>query len=602
MCGIFAILSSDPKLDPSDFATKVASAASKLQHRGPDWSAAHCFDLDVKLDDASFMPLQFGIAHERLQIIDPYGGEQPIFDRQKKRVLAVNGEIYNHQELMHTSQLSPFKNDMTTKSDCEVIIPLWKAYGDPIAVNQQIVGVFAYILWDSQRRVFLISRDAIGVNPLYLGYRQLDGALFISSEIKALQAANLSVSDFREFPAGHYLLYQPDRSELRQSLSTSEFNKWCQMHIKPWYTPKWQKYSTDFMQVANQELLLGQIRGGLSMAVERRLMSDAPFGFLLSGGLDSSLVCSIAARLIKKLAKSHPKKYLPVINTYSIGQSGSPDLAAAQKVADYLGTNHHGFEFTIEQGLAAIPQVIYHIETFDVTTIRAGTPMFLLSRRIKAMGTKMVLSGEGADELFGGYLYFHQAPNAKEFYDETVDKMMQLSQYDCRRANKSTAAWGVEVRVPFLDRDFIDFVMSIPPEYKMIDPERGQTMEKWILRKAFEGYLPDEILWRQKEQFSDGVGYSWIDGLKAHAGNMISDTVLEQAHVDFPQKTPMTKEAMYFRQIFEDKLPHQASKTIVPWSKSVACSTPRALKWREEWSEMDEPSGRAVAVHNDKYD
>lgn len=353
----------------------------------------------------------------------------------------------------------------------------------------------------------------------------------------------------------------------------------------------------DFIHTANQQYLLAQIRTGLTESVRSRLMSDAPFGFLLSGGLDSSLVCSIATRLLK--LQSFRNKPVPVINTFSIGQKDSPDLKAAQKVADFLGTKHHNFTFTVDQGMTAVPQAIYHMETFDVTTIRAGTPMYLLSRRIKAMGTKMVLSGEGADELFGGYLYFHQAPNPEEFYHETVDKVNQLSQYDCRRANKSTAAWGVEVRVPFLDRDFVNFIMSLPPELKMITPQ--QPLEKWILRKAFEGYLPNEILWRQKEQFSDGVGYSWIDGLKSQAEETISDQQLSEAPTRFSQKTPLTKEAYYYRQIFEERLPHPKSQNIVPWSKSVACSTERALRWQKEWAEMDEPSGRACQVHTDRY-
>jgi len=599
MCGIFAILSAREEQTKAQLQAKAAAAATKITHRGPDWSGLHLFEEEVELDSGDTETVRFAIAHERLQIIDPYGGQQPIFDRQKKRILAVNGEIYNYQELLEQPNLKTFQTDLTTGSDCEVIIPLWKAYGDPVAVNQQLAGVFAYILWDSTRKTFLIARDPIGVNPLYIGYRQSDGAFFVSSEIKAFQNQELGITDFLEFPPGHYLMYHPNRSGLRSGLTPSEFQKWVEIHVKPWYTPKWKMYSEDFTKFANQEILLDQIRQGLTRAVERRLMSDAPFGFLLSGGLDSSLVCSIASRLIKKLSDQYPNKYQPIINTFSIGQSGSPDLAAAQKVADYLGTNHHGFEYTVDQGMAAVPNAIYHMETFDVTTIRAGTPMFLLARRIKAMGTKMVLSGEGADELFGGYLYFHQAPNPTEFYHETVDKVSALSNYDCRRANKSTAAWGVEVRVPFLDRDFIDFVMSIPPEYKMITPD--QPMEKWILRKAFEGYLPDDILWRQKEQFSDGVGYTWIDGLKDHADQIISDQDLATSSETFPEKTPMTKEACYYRRVFAHHFSHPSSLKIVPWSKSVACSTERALKWQKEWAEMDEPSGRAVGVHVDKY-
>jgi len=602
MCGIFAILgshSSGPCIQE-----RAAAAASRLSHRGPDWSGLYTFQENVELDDDYDDTVTCAIAHERLQIVDPYGGEQPIFDVQKKRALAVNGEIYNHVELMESDLLKRYKGSLTTRSDCEVIIPLWKLYGDGVQVNKALAGVFSYILWDSARKTFLISRDAIGVNPLYIGYRKTDGALLISSEIKAFAARtrggeseSLDVTDFVEFPPGHYMQFSLNRSGLLNCHEVADFRRWLSIHLRPWYSPGWKRYEQNFIQVADQEMLLGQIRDGLTKAVERRLMSDVPFGFLLSGGLDSSLVCSIASRLLRKLAEKDPHHYNPVINTYSIGQVGAPDLKAAEQVAAYLGSNHHNFHFTVHQGISAIPNVIYHVETFDVTTVRASTPMYLLSRRIKALGTKMVLSGEGADELFGGYLYFHKAPSAEEFYKETVDKVSALSQYDCRRANKSTAAWGVEVRVPFLDREFVDFAMSIPPEYKMIDPENGRPMEKWILRKAFEGYLPDEILWRQKEQFSDGVGYTWIDGVRSKADAMISDDELLAAASHFPEKTPLTKEAMYYRKIFSKRLPHPASIGVVPWSKSVACSTERALRWEESWSNMDEPSGRAVEVH-----
>ncbi len=616
MCGIFAILGSHDT--ETHLHEKAAAAASRLSHRGPDWSGLYIFQEEVELDDDYDDVVTSAIAHERLQIVDPYGGEQPIFDAQKKRVLAVNGEIYNHKSLLESDLLKKYKSSLTTRSDCEVIIPLWKLFGDGAQVNKSLAGVFAYILWDSARKTFLIARDAIGVNPLYIGYRKTDGALFITSEIKALASDahnDLGVTDFVEFPPGHYMVHSLNRSGLMTCEDGPAFRKWLNIHLSPWYTPGWKKYEENFMKVASQQALLGQIRDGLTRAVERRLMSDVPFGFLLSGGLDSSLVCSIAARLLKDLAREDSHRYNPIINTYSIGQIGSPDLEAAQKVADYLGSNHHGFTFTVSQGIAAIPNVIYHVETFDITTVRASTPMYLLSRRVKALGTKMVMSGEGADELFGGYLYFHKAPSEREFYEETVDKVCALSKYDCRRANKSTAAWGVEVRVPFLDREFVDFVMSIPPAWKMVDhnvsaeelqvarsdDEHRGPMEKWILRKAFEGYLPDEILWRQKEQFSDGVGYSWIDGVRKKAEAIVSDTDLEMASSMFPEKTPLTKEALYYRQIFAKRFPHPSAAGIVPWSKSIACSTERALCWQEGWADMDEPSGRAVGVHVAKY-
>ena len=438
MCGIFAILFSKEE-NLKQLKAKTADSASRITHRGPDWSGQHVFQLDYEGETRSF-----AIAHERLQIIDPYGGEQPIFDKEKKTVLAVNGEIYNYQDLIEKWMMQPM---LTTGSDCEVILQLYKINRHPVGVSDQLSGVFSFILYDSQSQSFFISRDAIGVNPLYIGFRQTDGAIFLSSEIKAFQSLDLAITSFQEFPPGHYLyLVAPHSPSLTPSFD-----------FQPWYQPKWKQYQEDFIQTANQKYLLAQIRTGLTEAVRSRLMSDAPFGFLLSGGLDSSLVCSIATRLLK--LQSFRNKPVPVINTFSIGQQDSPDLKAAQKVADFLGTKHHNFTFTVDQGIAAVPNAIYHMETFDVTTIRAGTPMYLLSRRIKAMGTKMVLSGEGADELFGGYLYFHQAPNPTEFYHETVDKVNQLSQYDCRRANKSTAAWGVEVRVPFLDRDFVDFII-----------------------------------------------------------------------------------------------------------------------------------------------
>lgn len=566
MCGIFALLGVDPKKTSKEKLHQfVAECSHKLQHRGPDWSGIEMVEYDVVGGK-----LQAAIAHQRLQIIDPYGGEQPITNEDY--ILAVNGEIYNYKELLLLPELQPYLHEMTTKSDCEVIIPLYKHFKDPKIVNSMLKGVFSYILYDKTTQEWIISRDAIGVNPLYYGKSEY-GEIVVSSEIKAMQT--LQMVSINEMPPGHFILSYMDRYGPPQR----------------WYFPKWnwKMLSTHKMLNFNNYLpgVLEGIREGLINSVKRRLMSDAPYGFLLSGGLDSSLVCSIAAKLLKE----NPSKFGDKITTFSIGQKGSPDLMAAKMVSYYLGTNHYNFEFTVDQGIAAIPEVIYHVETFDVTTVRASTPLYLLARRIKALGFKMVMSGEGADELFGGYLYFHKAPSPEEFFDETVDKVNLLHKYDCKRANKATAAWGVEVRVPFLDKDFVDFVMQIDPLLKMIN--KSHPMEKWILRKAFEGYLPDEILWRQKEQFSDGVGYSWIDGIKDKVKD-IPDRVYEK-------KQPLTKEAQYYRRIFEKRLPHPKSIDIVPWSRSVACSTERALKWDEEWEGVDEPSGRAVKVHESSY-
>jgi asparagine synthase (glutamine-hydrolysing) len=596
MCGIFAILGSQATKTKTH--ERAAEAASKLSHRGPDWSGVESFDC-IK-NSIKEKILSFAIAHERLQIMDPQGGEQPIVDKEGLRILSVNGEIYNYKELMADFRLAPYLASVQSKSDCEVIIPLWKHYthqvssspssaGSPgclsalvqaaINVNRDLDGDFAYVLWDQDRLTYVIARDPIGVNPLYIGYSDEDGSIIVSSEIKAFSLEY--VTDFREFPPGCVLVAD-------SFLGDETFDAWLHSHIRSYYTPLWKSKGIDFLP-DNKMQIQSKIRELLTEAVKKRLMSDVPIGFLLSGGLDSSLICSIAARLM------HPQQ----LNTFSIGLKGSPDLAAAREVANYLGTKHHEFEFTVEQGIAALPNVIYSLETFDVTTIRAGTPMYLLARRIKALGIKTVLSGESSDEQFGGYLYFHKAPNEQEFYHETVDKVLNLSKYDCLRANKALAAWGVEGRVPFLSKALLDYVMSIDPKHKMILKGSDQNIEKWILRTSFQGYLPPHLLMRPKEQFSDGVGYGWIGSLKQLVESSITDHLIQNASTLYPHKTPKTKEAYFYRKLFEKRLPHPRAYMVVPWSRSVACSTERALTWEKAWLNLDEPSGRAVDVHLD---
>jgi asparagine synthase (glutamine-hydrolysing) len=601
MCGIFGILGSTATGQKTH--ERAAEAASKLSHRGPDWSGMKTFQ---------HKGFSFAIAHERLQIIDPQGGEQPIQDKEQLRILSINGEIYNYKTLLASDKVAPYLPGILSKSDCEVIIPLWKYYtslissdlkdsysesqlmGAAISVNRDLDGDFAYVMWDQELETFMIARDPIGVDPLYIGYSDEDGSIIISSEMKAFSSEY--VTDFREFPPGCVLVSKSFFVE------DQTFDAWLDSKIRVYYTPMWKYKPLSFLPDSRAAIHV-KIRELLTTAVRKRLMSDVPIGFLLSGGLDSSLICSIASRIRKEELKE-----LAPIKTFSIGLKGSPDLAAARKVAEYLGTDHQEFEFTPDQGIAALPNVIYSLETFDTTTCRAATPMFLLARRIKALGIKVLLSGEGADEAMAGYLYFHKAPNKIELYEETVDKILGLSKYDCLRANKSVAAWGCEIRVPFLDSDFLSYAMMIDPAYKMISSKKDQDpsnedsakmgpMEKWILREAFHGYLPDEILYRQKEQFSDGVGYNWIDSLKKLAETTVKDKQLQNADIRFPEKTPKTKEAYFYRTHFNKRLTHPRAHIAVPWSRSVACSTERALRWVAEWQTMDEPSGRAVNIH-----
>jgi asparagine synthase (glutamine-hydrolysing) len=558
MCSIFGIFGLQPGDDLQALRRQALDCSQRQRHRGPDWSG-------VYVDDGAIL------VHERLAIVDPAGGSQPLLSADGHLALAVNGEIYNHRELkQQLTQPYAFQ----TGSDCEVINALYREDA-PAALLNRLNGIFAFALWDKATGRVLIARDPMGVCPLYWGHDQ-QGRLRVASEMKSLAD---SCADVAQFPPGHY--YDSVSGELLQ-----------------YYRKPWRDYAAvQGVQVSKQEL-----REAFERAVHRQLMTDVPYGVLLSGGLDSSLVAAVAARFARKRIEDNDEAeaWWPRLHSFAIGLKGSPDLAAAAIAAESLGTVHHGFEYTFEEGLDALPEVIRHIETYDVTTIRASTPMFLLARRIKAMGVKMVLSGEGSDEIFGGYLYFHKAPNAREFHEELIRKLDALYNYDCLRANKSMMAWGVEPRVPFLDVEFLDVAMRMDAQYKMIDKTSGGAtrMEKGVLREAFEGYLPDSILWRQKEQFSDGVGYGWIDGLKAHAEAQVSDRELAAADKRFPVNPPQTKEAYYYRTLFERVFPTPAAAETVPGGKSIACSSPAAIAWDASFANAADPSGRAVAgVH-----
>ena len=554
MCGIvcaFDLKSSSSKLRP-----QILEMSKKIRHRGPDWSGVYSDKNSI-------------IAHERLAIVDPTSGQQPLLSDDGSLILAVNGEIYNHKELRH-NHVSDYK--FKTKSDCEVIIPLFKEMGSDF-INH-LNGIFAFALYNNKTNNYLIARDHMGIIPLYMGWDK-DGTFYVASELKSLEGI---CGKIELFPPGHYLT-NSDKEPVK------------------WYSREWSKYE----KIKNNQTSIEDLHDALSDAVHRQLMSDVPYGVLLSGGLDSSITSALAKKFSSKRIESNDKKnaWWPQLHSFSVGLEGSPDLKAAKLVADHIGTIHHEVKFTIQEGLDAIREVIYHLETYDVTTIRASTPMFLMARAIKSLGIKMVLSGEGADELFGGYLYFHKAPSARDFHDETVRKLNKLHQYDCLRANKSLAAWGIEGRVPFLDKEFIDVAMRLNPKDKMITPER---MEKWVLRKAFESYLPESIVWRQKEQFSDGVGYSWIDTLKKTVEENISNNMIKNAHFRFPAQTPRNKEEFYYREIFEDHFPSDGAALSVPSVPSVACSTPVALEWDETFKNRNDPSGRAVSkVHDQGY-
>ncbi|MCX7551995.1 asparagine synthase B [Xanthomarina sp. F2636L] len=554
MCGI--VCAFDLKQKAEYLRPQILEMAKKIRHRGPDWSGIYS-------DDKVIM------AHERLAIVDPASGKQPLLSDDKKLILAANGEIYNHRELR--KQLKSAYN-FQTESDCEVILALYKEKG--VDFVDDMNGIFGFAIYDVEKDSYFVARDHMGIIPLYIGWDE-NGTFYVASELKALEGV---CSKIELFPPGHYM--------------SSVDGK-----LVKWYKRDW----TEFDAVKDNETSIKKIKEALEAAVHRQLMSDVPYGVLLSGGLDSSITSAIAKKYSQKRIESNDtsEAWWPQLHSFSVGLEGSPDLAAARKVADHIGTVHHEIKFTIQEGLDAIRDVIYQLETYDVTTIRASTPMYLMARVIKSMGVKMVLSGEGADELLGGYLYFHKAPDAKEFHEETVRKLSKLHQYDCLRANKSLAAWGIEGRVPFLDKEFIDVVMSINPQDKMID---GERMEKWVLRKAFEDMIPEAIAWRQKEQFSDGVGYSWIDTLKELVAKEVTDEQLANAKYKFPIQTPTSKEEFYYRTLFTEHFPSDAAALSVPQEASVACSTKIALEWDEAFKNMNDPSGRAVAkVHADAY-
>lgn len=554
MCSIFAIL--DIQSDPVELRKKALESSKLMRHRGPDWSGIYYHPHAI-------------LAHERLSIVGVSDGAQPLYNQSKTHILAVNGEIYNHQALR-----AKYKDvyQFQTESDCEVILALYQEKGPDFL--DELFGMFAFVLYDAQKDLYLIGRDHIGIIPLYTGHDQY-GNFYVASEMKALVNHCKSI---KEFPAGSFM-YSADRE------------------VKRYYERDWM----DFEAVKDRVSSPAELKTALEDAVKSHLMSDVPYGVLLSGGLDSSVVSAITKKFSARRVEDGQKSeaWWPQLHSFAIGLEGSPDLAAAREVAAYLHTVHHELHFTVQEGLDAIRDVIYHIETYDVTTIRASTPMYLMARKIKAMGIKMVLSGEGSDEIFGGYLYFHKAPNVQEFHEETVRKLLALHLYDCARANKSMAAWGVEARVPFLDKAFIDVAMRLNPKDKMC----GQgKIEKHILRQCFETYLPAKITWRQKEQFSDGVGYRWIDSLKEQANLQITDQQLANAKYRFTYNTPATKEAYFYRQIFEEFFPLPSAAECVPGGPSVACSSSKAIEWDAAFKNMVDPSGRAVVgVHQDAY-
>ena len=554
MCGIVAIL--DVKAQTKALREKALRMSQKIRHRGPDWSGIYCGGSAI-------------LAHERLSIVDPESGGQPLFSPDRKQILAVNGEIYNHQDIRRRYA---GHYDFQTGSDCEVILALYREKG--IDFLEDLSGIFAFVLYDEERDEFLIARDPIGVIPLYIGYDD-NGMVYVASELKALEG---QCERYEPFLPGHYYWSK-------------------QPGMQRCYRRDWMQYDA----VKDNDASVEAIRDALESAVKRQLMSDVPYGVLLSGGLDSSVISAIAEKYSEMRIEddSQTKAYWPRLHSFAVGLKGAPDLAKARLVADHIGTVHHEINYTIQEGLDAIRDVIYYIETYDVTTVRASTPMYLLARVIKSMGIKMVLSGEGADEIFGGYLYFHKAPTAKDFHEETVRKLSKLHLYDCLRANKSLSAWGVEGRVPFLDKEFLDVAMRTNPKAKMCP---GQTIEKRIVREAFAELLPEEVAWRQKEQFSDGVGYSWIDTLKAITAAAVTDEDMAHAAERFPINPPKNKEEYYYRSIFAEHFPSESAARSVPSEASVACSTAIALEWDAAFQGMNDPSGRAVkGVHEQAY-
>lgn len=562
MCGIAAIFKI--KEQTQELRKKALEMAKKIRHRGPDWSGIYCGGSAI-------------LAHERLSIVDPQSGGQPLYSPDKKQILAVNGEIYNHREIRER-----FKGryEFQTGSDCEVILALYREKGTDFL--EDLSGIFAFALYDEEKDDFLIARDPIGVIPLYIG-RDKEGKIYCASELKALEGF---CDSYEPFLPGHCYIGSEGV-------------------MKRWYTRDWMKYDESLPETVSSETYQQEVTAvhdALEDAVRRQLMSDVPYGVLLSGGLDSSVISAIAKQFAAKRIETDGQKdaWWPQLHSFAVGLEGSPDLAKAREVADFIGTVHHEIHYTIQEGLDAIRDVIYYIETYDVTTVRASTPMYLLARVIKSMGIKMVLSGEGADEVFGGYLYFHKAPDARAFHEETVRKLSKLYLYDCLRANKSLSAWGVEGRVPFLDKEFLDVAMRIHPASKMCP---SKTIEKKVVREAFAHLLPESVAWRQKEQFSDGVGYSWIDTLKQITSEAVSDEQMAHAAERFPIHTPMNKEEYYYRSIFEEYFPSESAALSVPSVPSVACSTAEALAWDASFQGKNEPSGRAVAgIHEEAYE
>lgn len=554
MCGIVSIFNIQEQTP--ELRQKALKMSQKIRHRGPDWSGIYTGKRAI-------------LCHERLSIVDPESGKQPLFSPDKKQILAVNGEIYNHRDIRKQYE---GKYEFQTGSDCEVILALYRDKG--IDFLEDLSGIFAFALYDEERDEFLIARDPIGVIPLYIGYDS-DGKVYVASELKALEGY---CEHYEVFLPGHYY--------------SSKEGK-----MKRYYTRDWIEYDN----VKDNPASVKDIHDALEDAVRRQLMSDVPYGVLLSGGLDSSVISAIAEKFSEKRIETGgtSKAWWPRLHSFAVGLKGAPDLEKARLVADHIGTVHHEINYTIQEGLDAIRDVIYFIETYDVTTVRASTPMYLLARVIKSMGIKMVLSGEGADEIFGGYLYFHKAPDAKAFHEETVRKLSKLYLYDCLRANKSLSAWGVEGRVPFLDKEFIDVAMRTNPEAKMCPCE---TIEKKIVREAFSDMLPAEVVWRQKEQFSDGVGYSWIDTLKEITSQQVSDEQMAHAAERFPINPPRNKEEYYYRSIFAEHFPSDSAAKTVPSVPSVACSTAEALAWDASFKNLNDPSGRAVSgVHEQAY-
>ncbi|HJD94405.1 MAG TPA: asparagine synthase B [Bacteroides togonis] len=564
MCGIACIF--NIKEQTPELRQKALTMAKRIRHRGPDWSGIYCGGSAI-------------LAHERLSIVDPQSGGQPLYSPDRRQVLAVNGEIYNHRDLR-----ADFAGEyqFQTGSDCEVILALYRRYGTDFI--ERLSGIFAFALYDEERDEFLIARDPIGVIPLYIG-RDADGTLYCASELKALEGL---CDEYEPFLPGHY--YWSREGEMRR-----------------WYRRDWTDYDVVRDRYASLpadeawQAQVADVRTALEAAVRRQLMSDVPYGVLLSGGLDSSVISAVAKLYADRRIETDGQQaaWWPQLHSFAVGLKGAPDLEKARLVAEHIGTVHHEIHYTIQEGLDAIRDVIYYIETYDVTTVRASTPMYLLARVIKSMGIKMVLSGEGADEVFGGYLYFHKAPNAQAFHEETVRKLSKLHLYDCLRANKSLSAWGVEGRVPFLDKEFLDVAMRLNPAAKMCP---GHTIEKKIVREAFAPLLPEAVAWRQKEQFSDGVGYSWIDTLKAVTAAAVTDEQMAHAAERFPINPPQNKEEYYYRSIFEEHFPSASAARSVPSVPSVACSTAEALAWDASFRNLNDPSGRAVAgVHEQAY-